>query len=818
MGKDIASVTLGQDIENFLRNKYGYFDREAGEFVITRYNTPRPWANYITNGKLSGIVTHTGGGYSFYVTPRHHRITRWRYNALPPDRPGRYIYLRDKDTGEYWSPSWQPCFTPVKDYICRHGFNYTLIESEYNEIKSRLVYFVAPEDEVELWWVRLRNTSDTPRRFDIYSYVELCLGHALVDLINQPNDQHFNEVFFDTPNEVLIATKRYWTGFTQATVKQGNLPWPYKVFMGSSLRVVGFDGSKDVFIGRWRSEENPIAVELGKSFNTEITSGDAIFALRYDCELAPGEEIEFPIIVGIVPSNAPPDQIGKIIGTYRDINKVKEQFNLLKNQRDDYINALQTKLPHPVAEMMINFWNQYQVKITFQFSRDASLYHGGLLFGRGFRDSAQDSLGPLMTKPEWVRTRLIEMAKMQFQDGSTYHLYYPGIGGGERTEHLDNPLWLPFLGISYLKETGDFAVLEEECEFVDGGKSPLVEHFRRSIEFVFSNLSPRNLALFKGGDWNDTLDYCGKKGRGESVWMSMFLAYMLREFAHLFRHIGNPEESAYYSKWYDKIANAINSYAWDGEWYIRGTNDLGDVIGSNKCNEGKIFLNPQSWSVISGVATEERAIKAMDSVARLLSTPKGPKIVHPPYTKPNPNIGLITRCVPGKKENGAVFNHPVSWAIIAELLLGRGDRAWQYYKQALPMNPVIDIDRYEVEPYVYAEYVTSPDHPTFGQASHSWLTGSAAWMLHGFVAYLLGVRAELSGLLIDPCLPSEFRNYTVIRRFRGSVYEIQVENPEGISKGKLSITLDGEDYASNILPVFNDGKTHSVKVTLSAMD
>ncbi len=798
----------------FLDKKYGYFDTDNHEFVITRYDTPRPWANYITNGKLSGIITNAAGGFSFYASPRLNRITRWRYNSLPPDRPGRYIYLRDNDTGEYWSPTWQPTMTPLEKYRCRHGFNYTIFESSYSDIESTVTYFVTPSDDVEIWWVSLKNTGKHTRNLNVYSYVELCLGHSLVDLINQPNDQHFNEVSFDQEHGILHGTKRYWVAFNQATVKQANYAWAHRVFMASSLGVTGFDGSKDTFIGRWRSEQNPTAVENGKSYGTEITAGDAVFALQHDISLEPREATEFPVILGIVPTETPLKNIANVADTYRDIDNVRKQFDMLNAQRDEYLGAVRVDIPDPVADMMVNFWNQYQVKTTFQFSRDASLYHGGLLFGRGYRDSAQDSLGPLMTKPGWVKERLFEMAKMQFNDGSTYHLYYPVSGGGERTEHMDNPLWLPFLTMSYLKEAAEFSILEHEFEFLDGGKAPLLEHVKRAVDYVAGNLSPRNLVLFKGGDWNDTLDFCGRQGKGESLWMSMFFAFILREVSRLLEVVEYQKEARHYKELYDTLADAINTHAWDGEWYIRGTNDWGELVGSQDSDEGKIFLNAQSWSIISGIAPPERAAKAMASVARILATPKGPKILHPPYSYPNEHIGLATRCVQGKKENGAVFNHTVAWAIMAELLLGNGERAWEYYRRALPMNPVVDIDRYEVEPYVYSEYVTSPDHPTFGQASHSWLTGSATWMLSNIVNYLLGVRADYEGLLVDPCLPPSFTRYTIKRTFRGATYNITVDNPDGVAKGKLDISVDGNTVQSNILPVFSDGKTHEVNVTL----
>ena len=539
--------------ELFLRNKYGFFDKESHEFIITRCDTPRPWANYITNGKLSGIVTNSGGGFSFFISPRVNRISRWRYNSLPWDRPGRYIFIRDRHSGEYWSPTWQPTETQLTSYSCRHGFNYSTISGEYSDIRSSVTYFVSPVDNIELWWVTLKNLGKETRLFDIYSYLELCLGHALVDLINQPNDQHFNEIWYDAENQILHGTKRYWVAFNQATVKQANYAWGHKIFMASNLKALGFDGSKDVFMGRWRSEANPEAIEKGTSFNTQITAGDAIFAIRYDLTLQPGAEVSFPVINGIVTKETPPEKVIEIVSVYRDNTKVEEQFNLLLEQRKAYFQGLQVSLPDPVTDMMINYFNQYQVKTTFQFSRDASLYHGGLLFGRGYRDSAQDSLGPLMTRQDWVRDRLCEMTKMQFQDGTAYHLYYPVTGGGERTQHMDNPLWLPFLAIAYLRETAEMSLLDEEFEFVDGGKATLLDHMKRSIDYVLQNLSPRNLVLFKGGDWNDTLDFCGRKGKGESLWMTMFLSFIIKEFIELLDYIGNKEMHSYYTQWHHTL-------------------------------------------------------------------------------------------------------------------------------------------------------------------------------------------------------------------------------------------------------------------------
>ncbi|PIS30272.1 MAG: glycosyl transferase family 36 [Candidatus Marinimicrobia bacterium CG08_land_8_20_14_0_20_45_22] len=779
-------------------NRYGHFSEDKLEFIITRPDTPAPWVNYISNGKYSGLISHTGGGYSFWGSPKDNRILRWRYNSLPMDRPGRYVILRDAETGEYWSPTWQPTMTQLDSYECRHGLYYTKITSQYKNVRAEILYFV-PTDDLEIWRVKVKNESSQPKSFDIFAYDELCLGHALVDLINQPNDQHFNEVKFDREDQILLATKRYWVKYKGATVAQANEAWDKYVFFSADIPIKGWDGSKDVFIGKWRSESNPIAVESGKCFNTEITAGDAEAAIQMEILLSPGEEKTFTIMLGVVPKENYQSNALELVNKYRQKEKVESEFQKLREKWTDYLSSVKIDTPDDDMNTMINVWNQYQTSVTFLFSRDASYYHGGMLFGRGYRDSCQDIMGPVMTRSEWVKERITEMSKFQFRDGSTFHLYYPLTGGGEKTGHSDTPLWLPLAIIVYLKETGDEDFLRTATPFYDEGKAQILTHLFAAIDYTLSNLTDRYLAKFGPGDWNDTLDYLGRKGKGESVWVTMFLAYILKETVALCNHISMVEIAKHYQSEYEKVSEAINTHCWDGEWYIRGTNDEGEVIGSSKNDEGKIFLNTQSWAVISGVARGERALKCMDSVVKYLDTPKGPKMLDPAYTKIDLRIGLATRCVPGKKENGAVFNHPVSWSILAECLMGRGDRAFDIYKKALPMNPIVDIDRYQVEPYVYAEYVTSPDHPMFGQASHSWLTGSSTWMLRDAIDYILGVRPTFDGLIIDPCVPRNWESYQVIRRFRGVNYHIAVKNPLHLNSGVRLIEIEGKTVIGNHL-------------------
>ncbi len=853
-------------------SKYGYFTQDGMEYVITRPDTPAPWVNYLTNKHYHAMITNAGGGYSFFQSPKDSRITRWRYNGLPWDRPGKYVYLRDAEDGEFWSLSWQPTPKKLDSYECRHGLGYTSITEEYKGIRSNITYFIPLQDDLEIWRVSLTNQTDKVRKLSIFSYVELCLGHGLVDLINQPNDKHFNDVQFHQDDNTLYATKRYWVTYSGVTVKQPNKPWNKWVFFSNTLPVTGFDGYKDTFIGKWRSEQDPIAIEEGKCFNTEITAGDAIGAIQNEITLNPGQTIDFAVVLGIVDkleelSTGQKGDLSEksfrtlarpLVQKYTNVANADNELAKLKAWWKDYLQRAQVETPDPEFNLMMNVWNQYQNKTTFDFSRNASYHHGGLLFGRGYRDSCQDMLGPVMYEPENVKERILEMGRHQFKNGSVLHCFFPLTSGGERTGHSDTPLWFPVACCQYIKETGDWTILGEVLPFKieeppyreeTKSKATIFRHLCNNLDYVIGDCTERGLPKFGPGDWNDTLDYLGRDGKGETTWVALYLAYALKETIGMMemmvqkgikkgvRGIVLEDKLAYYKDQYAKLSERINRICWDGEWYWRGTNDIGEIIGSAKCEEGKIFANAQSWAVISEVADKTRSVQCMDSVKKHLDTPKGPKLLHPAYSKVNPRIGLATRCVQGKKENAAVFNHPVTWCILAETLLGRGDMAFEYFKKALPpalqnhakdlgqtlpglaqtqwgMFDPADEDRYEVEPYVYAEYVTSPDHPTIGQASHSWLTGTAAWMLHDGLCFICGVRAEYEGLRIDPCIPKAWDGFKFKRVFRGIKYDISVTNPNHVSKGVKSVTVDGIPIEGNLIPLYKKNSKHKVEVVM----
>lgn len=800
-----------------VRNKYGFFDEESNEFVITDPRTPRPWFNYMWNERYGGLISHTGGGFSFLDCPRDNRINRMRYNSLPWDRPGRYVIVKDKKTGDYWSLSWAPTIEKKYDrYECRHGLGYTKITTEINGIRGEITYFVPVDKTMELWSVNLTNLTEETRDIEIYSFTELMMGNALNDIINQPNDKHFTDVKFEKEYQTIKATRRYWVLNKKVSVAQPNIDWKYNLYFTQTLPIDGFDCSLDSFIGRWRSEANPISIETGEMSNTEITAGDPIAALKSTVNLNPKETKSFSVLLGIADKDEKNPYEVLNWNNYSAHENVENELSLLKSQFNTNIDKVKVHTPDEKFNLMQNTWNKYQTMVTFDMARNAGFYHGGLLFGTGIRDRFQDILGVITMEPERVRPRLLDALKFQFCDGSTLHNYFKLTGSGERTHHSDTPLWISFGLVEYINETGDLSILDEVVGFHDEGEATVFEHMKRSLDFAISATTERGMPKIMNGDWNDTLDHIGPSGKGETVWGAFFLAYALKKTFELLEHIGDDKTLERWKSAYARLEKVTNEYCWDGEWYLRAFRDNGESVGSSKHKQGKIFLNAQTWSVISGLATKERANSALASCEKYLDTPYGMQIVSPSYTEVEDNIGLISRCVPGKKENGAVFNHASSWFVLASIMNGNPEKAWDVYSKMLPVNSSENIEKYEVEPYVFAEYLTSPDHPTENQASHSWLTGSAVWMYRIGLDYILGLRTSINGITIQPNIPSAWDKYSVVRKFRGKIIKLNVLNPNHGNSKIDEIKIDGKLVESNFIDFMKIEKNEiSVEVKLA---
>ncbi len=783
------------------KNKYGYFTKDYREFVITNPRTPRPWFNYIWNDEYAGLISHTGGGFSFLISPRDNRLTRMRYNCLPWDRPGRYVVVKDVESKNYWSLSWAPTIDrEYKHYECHHGQGYTKIITEIYGIRGEITYFVPRDLNGEIWRVKLKNLNKKKKKLEIYSFVELLMGNALNDLINQPNDKHFTEIYYDKKHQALVATRRYWVLNKKVSVEQPNLDWKYYLVFTSTLPIIGYDSSLDAFIGPWRSESNPEAIETGKMKNTQITAGDPVFALKSNLTLNSLEEVDFAIIMATTPKDGDPLQILQI-KNMKSTSWIDSKLEELKQYWDDHLNSFQVKSPDEKFNLMLNVWNPYQAAVTFDMARNAGYYHGGLLFGTGMRDQFQDILGMVIAQPQRVRRRILQALKYQFKDGSTLHNFFKLTDWGEKTNHSDTPLWIPFGIIEYINETEDLSILNEVVPFYDEGEDTVYNHMKKAVDYCISQTTPRGLPKIMNGDWNDTLDKVGPKGKGETIWGAAFLAYVIRKTFDLLRFKNDIQTLNRWEKVYENLKRVVNEVAWDGEWYIRAFKDNGEPIGTNKAEQGKIFLNSQSWPIIAGIAPKERAELCIKSVKKYLLRDNGVQIVYPAYRKVEEDVGLISRCVPGKKENGAIFNHASSWFVLAALIHGDVELAYDVYMKMNPLNSAKRIDRYEVEPYVYAEYITSPEHESEGQASHSWLTGTANWMLRIGLDYIIGFRTSLDGMTIDPHIPSHWKEFKAERKFRGKLIKLHVVNPDGKNTGFKRMIINSKEVKSNFIDV-----------------
>ena len=794
---------LQRDIVLGVNLDYGYFSRNDKEYVITKPDTPTPWINYLSNSEYCAIISNTAGGYSFHIDPKDRRVLRYRYNNLPLDRPGRYIYIRDNKTGDYWSPTWQPVAKELSGYQCVHGLGYTRISSAYSGIEAEITFFVPLDENLEIWKLTLRNASREGRVLTVFSYAEFCLWEASRDQTDLQSIQGLGIARYEE-DAIFYSFFDVSTGYA---------------FFASSGRVTGQDCNREKFIGLYRDESNPAAVERGQCFSSETRGGNPIAATSNLVKLGFGEAETIIFVLGVAKEKS---EAKRYIEKFRKETNVDAEFQRLREYWDVYLNSLHVNVPDKEFNTMINVWNQYQCKTTFDWSRYVSFYETGIGRGMGFRDSNQDTLGVVHAFPRRVRQRILDLAKNQFESGRAYHIYYPLTGEGgfpyyvkERMRFFsDDHLWLILSVCEYIKETGDITVLDENVKFVEGPSASLYEHLKRSIDFTLNNMGNHGLPLLGTADWNDPLSLPGPNDAAESVWTAMLFHKVLLELRELCNEYKRKKDAQKFAAIANRTKNHLNKTAWDGHWYFRAYDDLGNLIGSSRCKEGRIYLNAQSWAIISQIAPRERAVQCMNSARKHLDTKYGIRLLAPAYSRYYPEIGALTSYVPGLKENASIWSHANAWAILAECMLGRGDQAYEYYKKLAPPTKNRMAEIHEAEPYVYAQTIAGKDHPNFGAARQSWLTGTAAWMFKVATNWILGIRPQYHGLLVDPCIPKDWTEFEITRDFRNSIYEIRVRNPDHVSKGIKDVTVDGKKSKTSLIPSFADGKRHMVLITM----
>jgi len=784
--------------------KYGYFDKENREYVVTRPDTPTPWINYLGCDEYCAMISNAAGGYSFHKDPRDKRITRYRYNNVPSDRPGRYIYIRDDGTGDFWSSTWQPVLKDLKEYFyeCRHGMGYTAIRSRYAGISTATTYFVPLNENLEVWMLSVRNDSKKKRSLSLFTYTEFCLWQAIMDMTDFQYTLNISNAVCE--DGVVYHRTGYYPRASRNTF----------AYFATNQKIRGSDCDRETFLGPYNSESNPLAVSRGRSFGSVSSGGNPISSLWTTLTLAPGEEKSLVYILGVSDDMK---EAKRLIGKYERFENAAKELDALKRYWSDYLLQYTCSTPSQEVDLMVNTWNQYQCRTTFNWSRSASYYESGIGRGMGFRDSNQDTLGVVHAIAEKVKVRIKELAENQFKDGSSYHQFFPLTKKGEKGGYSDDPLWLIVSTSTYVKETGDFGFLNEVVPYTDDqAGDTMYEHLKKAVDYVYHKQGPHHFPLIGFADWNDCLNLMGKNGQAESVWVAQFLHYSCLELIRLAALLKRSDDEKKYADIAARVKQDINTTAWDGQWYVRAYDDDGNPVGSSRNKEGKIDLLTQAWAVMAGIADDERGRLCMDMVNKMLNTNHGIMLIAPAYSEYDPKIGAVGTFAPGLKENGGIFCHANPWAMIAETMLGRGERAFEYYTKIAPAarNEIADI--HKTEPYVYAQYIAGNAHKDHGRARNSWLTGSAAWNFVAVTNYILGVRADYHGLIVDPCVPKTWKKFSITRRFRNATYQIEVTNPEKVSKGVRGIAVDGNQVTDGVIPAFSDGKKHVVRVTMGS--
>ena len=812
--------------------KYGYFDDQNREYVITTPKTPLPWINYLGCKDFFTLLSNTSGGYSFYKDAKLLRITRYRYNSVPYDNNGKYFYIKDGDT--IWNPAWQPTKTPLDRYECRHGLGYSRFSSGKNGVAADVLVFVPMDDTCEVEQVKLTNTTDKPKEIKLFSYVEWCLWNAMDDMTNFQRNLSTGEL------EIIGSTIYHKTEYRE----RRNHYALYSV----NAPIDGFDTSREDFFGTYNGPDAPEAVVTGQAKNSVASGWYPVASHQLNVTLAPGETKSFVFVLGYCEN--PVDQkwegqtsaddyaaikrgiinkapAEKLLASYQTDADVEKAFATLKAYWKELLSNFSVETGSEEVNRMVNIWNQYQCMVTFNMSRSASYYESGIGRGMGFRDSCQDLLGFVHLIPDRARERIIDIASTQFEDGSAYHQYQPltkkgnsDIGSGFN----DDPLWLIAGTSAYIRETGDTTILDEIVPY-DNDMSvatSLFEHLTRSFNYIVNHKGPHNLPLIGRADWNDCLNLnCFSEHPGESfqtfgpsegpVAESVFIGGMFvkygREYADLCRLLGKDDEAERALQEVAAMEKALLSDGWDGKWFVRAYDAFGHKVGSKECDEGQIYIEPQGFCVLAGVGVESgEAVTALDSVKERLDSEYGIMILQPAYTRYHVELGEISSYPPGYKENAGIFCHNNPWVSIAETVVGRGDRAFEIYKKTCPAFLEDKSEIHKTEPYVYSQMVAGRDAKFFGQGKNSWLTGTAAWTFTDISQYILGVYPTLKGLMINPCVPHDFGSFRIHRRYRGVDYDIEVVT-EGTEKGVKEMLVDGAKVDGNIIP-FDASKSH----------
>ena len=794
--------------------RYGYFDNENREYVIDRVDVPVSWTNYIGVENMCAVVNHTAGGYLFYKTPQYHRITRFRPNGVPMDRPGHYVYLRDDEDGDYWSISWQPVGKPLEQakYACRHGMSYSVYECDYKGISSSQKLMIPIGDTVELWDVRIKNKGNTLRKISIFSYCEFSFHH--IDMDNQ-----------NFQMSLYAAGSSYAAGIIEHDLFYEEFGYQY---FTASFQPDGYDCVRDRFIGAYRTETNPAAVERGACSSSFEKGGNHYGALHKQLLIRPGEEVRVIFMLG----EGKREEGALLREKYSDPAQVDRAAQELSDYWTNKFSKLQVRTPDENMNTMLNIWNLYQSEINIMFSRFASFIEVGGRTGLGYRDTAQDAMTIPHSNPEKCRQRIEQLLHGLVSKGYGLHLFDPA--WFEEQEEMrpfasptvipvpdeksrihglkdtcsDDALWLIPSIAEYIRETGEEEFLDKVIGYADGGEGSVYEHMKKILDFYAEQVGEHGVCLGLRADWNDCLNL----GGGESALVSFLHVWALEHFLEMAKRKGIQEDIGKYSAMYRRVKHVCGTQLWDKEWFIRGITKSGKKIGTSEDKEGKVHLESNAWAVLSGAATYEQGIKAMDSVEKYLYTPYGIMLNAPSYTVPDEEVGFVTRVYPGVKENGAIFSHPNPWAWAAECRLGRGDRAMKYYLALCPSRQNDMIEIRESEPYSYCQFIMGKDHTAFGRARHPFMTGSGGWAYFSATRYILGIRPQFDNLLIDPCIPPEWEGFEAVREWRGALYRIHIKNPEHVMKGVKRIIADGVE--TEAVPAYPAGTEHEIEVVM----